>query len=161
VDDRVAELTSDEGTPQPGTHQENGKWIEETPDALASRIDRERKKWRKEHPDAKHGQGPYPYLTVVVVRRDGAQVPQTLVVEFEDGSLETRSWDDGRLWHRFSFRKPVKGKTAWLDADRRFLLDDNKLNDGRTRVSNRAPARRWASDVAAIVEVLLALVVTL
>jgi len=67
--------------------------------------------------------------------------PQTLVVEFEDGSLETRNWDDDRRWHRFLFHKPVKGKTAWLDADRRFLSTINKLNDGRTRVSKLARRR--------------------
>src|SRR5262249_23075320 len=98
IDDRIASLTSDEEVPEPGTRYENGKWIEDTRQDVDKKIEEARKKWKKEHPDAKHGEGPYPYRTVVTVRRDGAQVPQTMTVEFEDGSTETQKWDDDRLW---------------------------------------------------------------
>ena len=45
--------------------------------------------WKKAHPKARDGAGPYPWRTEVTVRRNGAVVPQTLVVKFSDGSSET------------------------------------------------------------------------
>ena len=87
--------------------------------------------------------------------------PETLVVRFEDDSTEIVQWDDARLWHRFTFVKPVRAKSAELDPDRRNYLDSNRLNDGRTLDPNRSASRRWAGDFSAIVEILYALLGTL
>jgi hypothetical protein len=161
VDDRIADLVSQEQRPQPGTHLENGKWVEVTEEQLDKQVDEQRAKWKKEHPGARAGEGPFPYRTVVVVRRDGAQIPQTLTVEFEDGSQETRHWEESGRWWRFVFVKPSRAKAAWLDRDARVLLDDDKLNDGRTREPNHAAARRWSGDLSAIVQVVLSLLESL
>jgi hypothetical protein len=158
VDDRVESVESEEVTPLPGTRLVDGKWIEDTKEAIEKQIDQRRTEWKKAHPDAKHGEGPFPYRTTVVVRRDGAQVPETLLVTFADGSTERLRWDDDRRWARFVLTKPVKVTSAELDPERQILLDSNKLNDGRRREPARAVTRRWTSDVAAIVEVVGALV---
>ncbi len=161
IDDYVDSLTSDEELPQPGTVFENGKWVEKTEEALEKEIDEQRAAWKKSHPDAKHGGGPYPYRTVAIVRRNGARVPQTLVVKFDDDSTETVRWDDDQRWRRFTFVKPAKATSAQLDPDRRVYLDYNKLNDGRTLEAQRAASHRWTGDVSAIVELLHSLVGTL
>ncbi|MDB4968084.1 MAG: peptidase [Myxococcales bacterium] len=161
VDDRIADVVSEREKPEPGTRLVDGKWIEESQEEVDKRIDQEEKSWKKAHPDAKHGEGPYPYRSIVTVRRDGVQVPQTLSVEFEDGSKATEKWDDDRLWHRFVFKKPVKVKSARLDPEGRFYLDSNKLNDGHTREPDHAASRRWAGDVSAIAEVLYSILETL
>jgi hypothetical protein len=141
VDDRVADLTSDEEIPQPGTRQENGKWIEETTETLALRIDQERKKWRKEHPDAKHGQGPFPYRTLVTVRRDGAQVPQTLVGALAAGAFTlARKISERVLLESQADRAQLAAALvaavlfvlvhATIEAGRAQLASDDRLRSG-------------------------------
>ncbi|MGZ3439050.1 MAG: M1 family aminopeptidase, partial [Polyangia bacterium] len=157
IDDLVQNLTSEEQKPEPGTTFKDGKWTEESEEDVHKRIKKERAEWKKSHPDAKHGEGPYPYRTVVTVRREGARVPETMTVKFADDSTETVRWDDDRLWHRFSFVKPVKAKSVELDPERRHFLDDNKLNDGHLEESDGHAARRWTADIGSFVEVLYSL----
>jgi hypothetical protein len=161
IDDRVDGVTSTEVLPQPGTRFEGGKWTERTAEAVDREIEQARSDFKTSHPDAKHGEGPFPYRTTVTVRRDGAPIPQTLVVRFEDGGTETVRWDDDRLWHRFVFERPVKATSAELDPERRAYLDRNKLNDGRSLEPDRAASRRWSGDFAAIVQVFFSLLATL
>jgi len=161
VDDYVDSLRSDEELPQPGTIFQNGKWVEKTEKAIEKEVENQRAEWKKAHPDAKHGEGPYPYRTSVVVRRNGARVPQSLVVQFEDDSTETVRWDDDARWRRFTFVKPVKAKSAQLDPGRLVYLDYDKLNDGRTLEPQRTASRRWTGDVFAVIELLYSLVGTL
>lgn len=158
VDDRVDSVTAVEESPQPGSVYEKGKWTERTKEELEKLEADTRRRWKEEHgKTAKHGEGPYPWRSTVIVRRDGAAVPETMVVTFEDGSTETVKWDDDRLWHRFVFVKPVKVKSAQIDPERKWLLDDDKLNDGRTREPSHVAARRWTADLTAALETLLAL----
>lgn len=158
VDDRVQGIMVEEETPQPGTSYENGKWVEKTKEQVDKEIAAKRKEWHKAHPKAKPGEGgPYPIRSVVTVRRDGAQVPETLRVKFEDGSTETVKWDDDRRWERFAFVKPSRAVSAWLDPDRHFLLDDNKLNDGVSLKSDGRASRRWSAELAALAETLFSL----
>ncbi|HEY3594015.1 MAG TPA: hypothetical protein VGL13_09075, partial [Polyangiaceae bacterium] len=161
VDDRLESLTSIEELPQPGTRFESGKWTERTQEAVDREIEQARSDFKKSHPDAKHGEGPFPFRTTVTVRRDGAQVPQSLVVRFEDDQTETVKWDDDRLWHRFVFERPVKAKSAELDPERHVFLDQNKLNDGRALEPDHIASRRWTADLAAAVQVVLSLGATL
>jgi hypothetical protein len=160
VDDRIDKLTSIEETPQPGTVQVNGTWVEETEKQVDKRVDDVREKWEKAHPDAKKGTGPYPYLTTVTLRRRGVAVPQTLVVKFADGSSETVSWDDEERWKRFKFTKPAKAVSAELDPQRKHYLDASKLDDSRTIKADGSASRRWGSEIAAFVQILLSLIAT-
>jgi hypothetical protein len=95
---------------------------------------------------------------VVVARQYAAHLPQTLVVRFEDGSTERIAWDAPDRWQRFVFERPVRAATAELDPDRSFLLDVNKLDDGRAREPAPLARRRWTLEAGAWVQVLLALV---
>ena len=160
VDDRLDKLTSKEELPQPGTLQVKGAWVEETQDAIDKRIDDVRDKWKKAHPDAKEGSGPYPYLTTVTVRRRGVAVPQTLLVKFADGSSETVSWNDDERWKKFKFTKAAKAVSAELDPQRKHYLDTSKLDDSRTIKADSSATRRWGSEVAAFVQILLSLIAT-
>jgi hypothetical protein len=162
VDDRVAKITSVEELPQRGSALAKGVWAEESQAAVDKRIDAVRATWKREHPDAKDGAvanaGPFPYLTIVTVRRRGAAVPQTLMVKFADGSSETVAWNGDEKWRKFSWVKPVKAVSAELDPQRRHYLDVSKLDDSRTIKADGSATRRWGSDFAALVQVLLSLI---
>jgi hypothetical protein len=158
VDDRVDAVTSVEELPQPGTRQVNGAWVEETAQALDKRIDTMRAQWKKAHPDAKDGSGPFPYLTTVTLRRRGVVVPQTLVVRFADGSSETARWLGDEKWQRFSWSRPARAVSAELDPQRIHYLDVNKLDDSRTVKADTSASRRWSADFAAFVQILLSLI---
>ena len=161
VDDRIDKFSSLEQLPQPGTAQVKGKWTELTEAKAGELADKQRSAWKKAHPKAKADAGPFPFLTIVTLRRAGASVPQTLVVKFGDGSSETVHWNDNRRWARFSWLKTSKAVSAELDPQRMNLLDNNKLDDSRTLKPDGAASRRWASDVAALVQTLYSLLVTL
>lgn len=160
VDDRIAKFSSREITPQPGTANVNGKWVEEKSDAVDKRIDKLRETWKKAHPDARKGTGPFPYLTSVTVRRRGAAVPQTVLVKFADGSSETVAWNADEKWRTFTFTKPSKAVSAELDPQRQHYLDVNKLDDSRTIEKDGSATRRWTGDIGAIINILLSLIAT-
>jgi hypothetical protein len=162
IDDRVSLLASEEQVPQTGTIIKDGKRVELTKKEIEKQIDQAREKWKKEHPKAKpRDGGPYPFRTVVVVRRDGDFVPQTLEVAFEDGTKERIKWDANETWHRFSFVKPTKAKYATLDPEQRVLIDGNKVNDGRTLEADSTLSRRLTGYFGSAVEILTSLVETL
>ncbi|HVI54333.1 MAG TPA: M1 family metallopeptidase [Luteibacter sp.] len=152
VDDRVSEIVSDEVLPLAGTSIKDGKRVELSHEDNDEAVEKQRKAWEKDHPDAKPGTGPFPWKTTVTVRRDGSQVPQTLRVTFADGSAQTVRWDDDRRWARFVFTEPVRATSAELDPDRKIYLDANKLNDSRTVEDNHAASNRWGSDFAALLQ---------
>lgn len=161
IDDRIDSLRSVEQLPLAGTRMVGGAWRETTADAVDSQIGAARKAWRLKHPGATDGRGPYPFETTVVLRRRGAAVPQTLLVRFADGSSETVQWDGGDNWKRFSWTRPARAVSAELDPHRLHYLDVNKLDDSRTIEPDRRAARRWGLDLAALFQVLAALVTTL
>ena len=158
VDDRVDAITSVEDLPQAGTSQVKGAWVEENDKALDQRIEATRKQWKKAHPDAKDGAGPFAFITTVTLRRRGAAVPQTLVVKFADGSSETASWNSDEKWQQFKWTRPAKAVSAELDPKRMHYLDANKLDDSRTIKADTSASRRWSFDFAAFVQILLSLI---
>lgn len=161
MDDRVDKLISEEEVPEQGTTLVNGKWVEVTKDQAEKLQDDQREAWEKKHPDAKEGTGPFPYRTTVTLRRYGVSVPQTLVVKFADGSSETAVWDDNQRWARFSWVKPVKAVSAEIDPQHLHYLDANKLDDSRTVKADGSASRRWTSEIAALIELLLSTVATI
>lgn len=158
IDDRIGELASREVLPAPGTRQAGANWAEDKQADLDKRIEDTRAQWKKAHPNAKEGTGPYPYRTEVLVRRYGAAVPQTLVVKFADGSSETVRWDANEKWHKFSWTRPAKAVSAELDPQRVHYLDTSKLDDSRTIEADGSASRRWSMDAASIVQYLLSLI---
>ena len=161
IDDRVGDFTSTEQPPLPGTRQVNGAWVEDRQADIDRRIEATRAQWRKAHPHAPDGTGPYPYRTEVTVRRYGAPVPQTLVVKFADGSTETARWDFEERWHTFVWTKAARAVSAELDPQRRHYLDTSKLDDGRTLDPDPAASRRWGLEFAAVANYLFSLIATL
>ena len=160
VDDRVSDIVSEEVLPPAGTHEENGKRVEETQADLKKRVARMRADWNKAHPDAKPGRGPFAFRTQVTVRREGAGVPQTMVVRFADGSSETVAWSGDEKWRTFSWTKPARAVSAQLDPRRSHYLDVSKLDDSRALEPNGSASRRWASDAMAFIQLLISLIAT-
>ena len=160
VDDRVAELRSEEELPLPGTRLVGGKQVEDTQETVDKRIEATRKQWDKAHPNPAAGTGPFPFRTAVTVRRYGAPVPQTLVVKFADGSSETVLWDSGEQWRTYSWVRPTRAVSAQLDPRRGHYLDANKLDDSRTLKADRSASTRWASEFAAFVQLVFSLIAT-
>ncbi|MFT3762368.1 MAG: M1 family metallopeptidase [Pseudoxanthomonas sp.] len=160
VSDRIARFSSQEMLPQPGYVERDGEPVEVTSEDIAGDVAKQRKEWKKKHPDAKPGSGPFPFHTTVLVRRDGADVPQVLVVKFADGSSETVRFAGDEPWRRFSWVKPARAVSAELDPQRQVYLDDDKLDDSRTLKADGSPARRWASAVGALLKTFLALLVS-
>jgi hypothetical protein len=160
VDDRIADLSSREQLPLPGTRQVDGKWVEDKQADLDKRIEKDRADWKKAHPKAGEGLGPYAWRTEVLLRRYGAAVPQTLVLRFADGSSETVRWDGNEAWRKFSWTRPARAVSAELDPQRLHYLDVSKLDDSRTLEPNAAASRRWGMEVAAFFEYLITLIAT-
>jgi hypothetical protein len=160
VDDRIADLSSREQLPLQGTRQLNGKWVEDRQEDLDKRIEKDRADWKKAHPKAGEGLGPYQWRTEVTLRRHGAAVPQTLVVTFADGSRETVRWDRNESWRKFSWTRPARGVSAELDPQRLHYLDVSKLDDSRTLQADASASRRWGMDIASLFEYLLTLIAT-
>ncbi|HEY0585151.1 MAG TPA: M1 family metallopeptidase [Pseudoduganella sp.] len=160
VDDRISAFSSEEELPLPGVRVVNGKRVELTEEQADQRADKLRKDWKEAFPDAKKDTGPFTYLTRVTVRRRGADVLQTLVVTFADGSKETVLWDGEQRWRTFEWRKQVKAVSAQLDPDHKHLLDVSKLDDSRTLKKDGSASRRWTFDLAAIIQSLLSLIAT-
>ncbi len=157
VDDRIVELSSEEVLPLPGYVLRKGRRIELTGELIDAAVADKREAWEKQHPEADGDEGPFPYRTAVVVRRNGADVPQQLRVTFADGSVETARWRGDRRWQRFSWIKRSAAVSAELDPDRRLLLDRDKLDDGRTLDADGVAARRWSADLAALLQAAYAL----
>jgi hypothetical protein len=160
IDDRVANLQSVEELPQPGTSGAFGTWTERTLKQVDERVKEAHKAWKKDHPGAKEGLGPFPFRTTVTLRRYGLAVPQTLVVRFADGSRETVQWNVDEKWRKFSWVRPAKAVSAELDPQRLYYLDASKLDDSRTMEADGSAARRWASDVAAFFQLIFSLIAT-
>src|SRR5207249_6640655 len=103
IDDRVEPIETAEIVPEAGIFmQRDGTRAERTPEEAKNHIKEARDAFRKAHPDAKPSQpGPFPWRSIVQVRRYAAHVPQTLVVKFEAGTTETLNWPEDERWHRY------------------------------------------------------------
>lgn len=161
VDDAVTAIDTEEVTPQAGTFLKDGQRSELDTSALDKQLDKQRADWKKAHPKAKPGEGPFPWRSTVTVRRYGAGAPQTLRLTYADGSHEDLRWNDARRWVRFVVTKPSKVVSAELDPAQTVYLDANKLNDSYASKPDGSAARRWAADAAALLQNLYSLLGTL
>jgi hypothetical protein len=161
LDDAIESLTSTEETPRPGTSQVGGRWIELTQAQAGSQTKDIRARWKKTHPDAKPGTGPFPYRTTLLLRRRGVAVRQEVLVGFADGSTERLIWDDNEPWRRYIWVKPVSAVSAQLDPAGKHLLDANVLDLSRTLKADRTASLEWAGIFGSVIESLLSLVAAL
>jgi hypothetical protein len=154
-------LTSTEETPRPGTSQVGGKWIELTQAQADQQTKDIRAAWKKAHPNAKSGTGPFPFRTILQLRRRGVAVPQEVLVQFADGSSERAIWDDNMPWRRYVWVKPVQAVAAQIDPAGKNLLDANVLDDSRTLKAGHTASLEWAGVFGSLIESLLSLVAAL
>nr|WP_063672067.1 M1 family metallopeptidase [Dyella thiooxydans] len=161
VDDAVTSIDTERVEPLAGTFVKDGKRTEDDASARDETVDRQLTDWKKQHPEAKDGQGPYPWRSIVTVRRYGASAPQTLRLNYADGGHEDIAWNDQRRWARFVVTKPTRVVSAELDPQHTVYLDADKLNDSYATKANGAASRRWAADAAALLQNLYSLLGTL
>jgi hypothetical protein len=161
LDDGIESLTSTEETPRPGTSQVGGKWIELTQAQADQQTKDIRAAWKKAHPNAKSGTGPFPFRTILQLRRRGVAVPQEVLVQFADGSSERAIWDDNMPWRRYVWVKPVQAVAAQIDPAGKNLLDANVLDDSRTLKAGHTASLEWAGVFGSLIESLLSLVAAL
>ena len=96
---------------------------------------------------------------VRIVRNGDGIFPQTLLVQFDDGSEEVREWDGEEKWIEFEFLKPARMSEAYIDPDNRILIDTNRLNNRRIRntLADGSLARMAQLRLASFVHQLLVL----
>jgi hypothetical protein len=168
IDDRIDSLKCEEDLPLVGSYADaKGEQVEVTEDRRDAMIKARRKAWKKDHAGeadkARDGEvaGPFAWRCMLVARRTGAPVAQTIVVRFADGTSETVDWNDGSTWLRKSWVKPVKAVSAELDPQHLHYADMNLVDNSRTVKSDTRPARRLTTDFAAFFQSLLALIASL
>ena len=162
VDDRIVAVRAEEVLPPLGLREKDGKWEETSAKARRKLVEEAREAWRKEHGEPADGKpGPFPWRNVVSARRQGIGVPQVVLVTFEDGTEERLDWPAAERWGRWELVRPVKVRSAQLDADRKIFLDLDKLDDGRTREARSGPATRMALSVGGWMQFLLAVLESL
>ena len=161
VDDSIAKFESSEVLPQPGMVMHKGKRVEVTSKALDKAVADKRTAWKKSHPDAKAGTGPFPYRTTVLVRRAGADMPQDLLVTFADGSTATAHFSGERPWQRFTWTRHAKGVSVQLDPHGKHYLDATRIDNSRTLEGDGSVARRIGSQFASALQTLFSFMVSL
>ncbi len=161
VNDRIAGFSSSEVLPQPGYAMYKGKRVELTRASIDKAIADKREAWTKANPEAKPGQGAFPYRTKVLVRRSGADVPQTLTVTFADGSKEIAHFSGSQPWQRFTWTRQAKAVSVQLDPEGKHYLDAAKLDDARALESDNSVAKRIGGQFATAVQTLFSFLVSL
>ena len=86
------------------------------------------------------------YETRVVVRRYGEGIfPVEVVTEFEDGHRARETWDGRGRWTEFAYDRAARATRAFVDPDRKLLLDVDYTNNSRTLAPRAtAAATRWS-----------------
>jgi hypothetical protein len=161
VNDSIATFRSNEVLPQPGYAMHGGKRVEVTSKALDKAVAAKREAWKKAHPDAKAGSGPFPYRTEVLVRRAGADVPQVLRVTFADGSTATARFSGRQPWQRFTWTRHARAVSVVLDPEGKHYLDATRIDNSRTLESDGSVARRLGSQFATALQTLFSMLVSL
>ena len=154
VDDAIDTFTSSEELPALGYLATDGKPVSGATRGKA--IAKTRADWKKAHPNAKPGTGPYPFRTNVVVKRSGADVPQVLKVTFADGSSETVHFEGKQRWFRWGWVKASKAVKVELDPQRIHTLDRSFNDNLRALESNSDASAHYGSRAMAMMQVALA-----
>ena len=86
------------------------------------------------------------YETRVVVRRYGEGIfPVEVVTEFDDGYAAREVWDGRGRWTEFTYMRPARATRAFVDPDRKLLLDVDYTNNSRTLAPRAgAAATKWS-----------------
>jgi len=152
LDDSIEKFTSEEELPLAGTALVDGKRVETKQADVEKKIDDARAAWKKDHPNAAEGTGPFPFRTALTVRHRGVATPQDVVITFADGSTEKFVWDGKERWARFTWVKPVRAVSAQIDPEGHHGLEANVLDNSATIDADSSASRRWGGDAAALLQ---------
>jgi hypothetical protein len=101
--------------------------------------------------DKKNGNGDKAsaiYDSIVKVRREGDAVwPAEILVRFEDGSVERRTWDGQYRWAMFRFEKASRIAEVLVDPDNKLLLDVNRANNSHVAKPQVALVGKWSANL--------------
>lgn len=157
VDDRIVRFVSDVQRPHVGYSLRGTSRAEVTEED----VRRELREARTRSKSGPPGVGNVPYRTEVIVQRNGAVVPQTLVVTFADGSSRSVQWDHHRNPVRFEWFTASPALSVQLDPQRQIALDRDRLDDGRMLRTDMGATRRWSEQIAAFVQVMTSWLATM
>jgi hypothetical protein len=97
---------------------------------------------RLAEPGASENGGPYE-SEVLVERLGGVRLPVEVKVDFSDGRSARETWDGRYRWTRFRYAGPARVVGAFVDPDRKIVLDVNPGNNGW--IEDEGPSRRAAA----------------
>jgi hypothetical protein len=157
LDDRVEKFTSEESLPELGGSLVDGGRVERKGHDRDQQVEQARAQWAQAHPHAAEGTGPYPFHTLLVLRHRGAAVRQAVEVRFADGSSERFTWDSPERWSRYTWDRPARAVSVRIDPDGANSLNASDLASGRQLQGDGAASRRWSLDLAALTQLLAAL----
>jgi len=163
---RIEHFESSEVKPALGFEWKDGVATEVTKEMRDERIKEARKAWKDTHKEvaedekAQEKAGPFPYLTTLLLRRED-DTPATIRIDFADGTQETLTWDDDRLWYRAVLERPAKATKAVIDPDGLHRMDVNLLDNARSIEADKSASRRLGGDASALLQTLLAFLVSL
>jgi hypothetical protein len=83
--------------------------------------------------------------TIIVQRRGGVILPQTLALAFEGGTTERIKWNGVDRWKRFTVTRRTRVMSADVDPDRRIWLDVDWMNNSRRLEPDTTVATTWAA----------------
>lgn len=79
------------------------------------------------------------YESTVVIRRIGEVIiPVEVKVTFDDGHVESASWNGKGRWTRLKFVRSSGVREVEIDPDRKILLDVNLTNNSKSRESDHS-----------------------
>ena len=92
----------------------------------------------------------------MVVKRNGADVPQTLKVTFADGSTETVRFSGKQKWFRWNWVRHSKAVKVELDPAQHYSMDRSINDNVRAVKSNTEAGKYYGSRALAWMQVVLA-----
>lgn len=96
------------------------------------------------------------FRTTVSVQRRGADVPQTLVVRFADGSSEVAHFSGTQAHFHFEWLKPARALSAHLDPQQHYTLDVSLTDNQRSLSPSTDASNQVMQRLLGGVQVLLA-----
>lgn len=85
-------------------------------------------------------------------------LPVTVLLKFDDGTDETRTWDGKERYHEWTFMGRGKIISARIDPEYKIRMDVNFINNSRTIEPDRVPVKRITSKTIMAVQFLLSLI---
>ena len=86
------------------------------------------------------------YVAKVILHRLGeVKMPIEVLIQFDDGSTVTESWDGMARSTEFSYKGTKKIECVEIDPDRKIYLDKNFLNNSLTTKPQRKSVRKYFS----------------